>query len=274
MRLAVLSDIHGNLPALEAVRAEIAAERFDLVVNLGDIVSGPLWPRETAARLMALGWPTIAGNHERQALATLACAPADGPPDDDAFAAAALGPAELGWLRSLPAEAALLGGAVHLVHGTARSDLEPLLETVIAGATADGHPGIRAATPAEIHARVVRFAQDAAVSLVLCGHSHVPRGVVLARGDSRLSPLVIVNPGSVGRPAYAHDRPFPHEVETVSPHARWAVVQRTAAGWGFELRATAYDHAAAAARAEHSGTADAADWAHELRTGRTRRATA
>ena len=48
MRVAVLSDIHGNLPALEAVIDEAGRERVDLVVNLGDIVSGPLWPRETA----------------------------------------------------------------------------------------------------------------------------------------------------------------------------------------------------------------------------------
>jgi hypothetical protein len=75
--MAVLSDIHGNLPALLAVLAQIDAEGITHVVNLGDIVSGPLWPRETAGRLMALGWPTIAGNHERQALAAAASASSD-----------------------------------------------------------------------------------------------------------------------------------------------------------------------------------------------------
>ena len=52
MRLAVVSDIHGNLPALEAVLEDIHAAGADLTVNLGDIVSGPLWPAETAARLI------------------------------------------------------------------------------------------------------------------------------------------------------------------------------------------------------------------------------
>jgi len=47
MRLAIVSDIHGNLPALEAVVANINAARPDLVINLGDCVSGPLWPKET-----------------------------------------------------------------------------------------------------------------------------------------------------------------------------------------------------------------------------------
>ena len=58
MRLAVIADIHGNLLALDAVLTDIAARGVDLTVNLGDCVSGPLWPAETAARLMALGLPT------------------------------------------------------------------------------------------------------------------------------------------------------------------------------------------------------------------------
>ena len=65
LRIAAISDIHGNLPALEAVLADIARRGADLVVNCGDILSGPLWPAETAERLMALNLPTIAGNHER-----------------------------------------------------------------------------------------------------------------------------------------------------------------------------------------------------------------
>ena len=69
MRIAFLSDIHGNLPALQAVRDDMARRGVDQVINGGDILSGPLWPRETADVLMALDWPTIAGNHERQLLA-------------------------------------------------------------------------------------------------------------------------------------------------------------------------------------------------------------
>ena len=56
MRWAVVSDIHGNLPALQAVVADAGA--VDGWLNLGDILSGPLWPRETAEFLMARGWPT------------------------------------------------------------------------------------------------------------------------------------------------------------------------------------------------------------------------
>ena len=69
MRLAVLSDIHGNLPALKVVLADLNARGADMVVNLGDSLSGPLLPRETAEFLMAQPWVHIAGNHERQLLA-------------------------------------------------------------------------------------------------------------------------------------------------------------------------------------------------------------
>ena len=242
-RWAVVSDIHGNLPALEAVLAEIERERVDLVVNLGDILSGPLWPRETAERLMPRGWPTIAGNHERQLLAA-------GRPQGfaDAFAAAQTTPAQRAWLAALPAELEVLGGEAWLIHGTPAADFEPLLETVTPDLGVHGSPGIRAATAAEVRARI----GNREAPLVLCGHSHVPR--VMAVG-----PSLFVNPGSVGLPAYDHDHPYDHVAECGSPHARWAIVERGPHGWQAQLRVTAYDWRAAAARAEAAGRGDWAD---------------
>ena len=71
MKFAVISDIHGNLLALQAVLADIARQGIEQTVNLGDILSGPLQPAETADLLMAQDFPTIRGNHERQVLARL-----------------------------------------------------------------------------------------------------------------------------------------------------------------------------------------------------------
>ena len=65
MRIAVIADIHGNLPALEAVLADIAGRGIAAVFNLGDCASGMMWPGETAALLMARGFPTVRGNHDR-----------------------------------------------------------------------------------------------------------------------------------------------------------------------------------------------------------------
>lgn len=254
MKLAVLSDIHGNLPALQAVAAEAAAEGVQAFVNLGDIVSGPLWPAETAAWLMARGWPTIAGNHERQLLTQ----PSARQGASDAFASRALGEAARTWLAGLPAACTLHDGAVACCHGTPGSDLQYLLETVVRGAP--GEPGIRTANAAEVAQRLGGPGTPRA-EVLLCGHSHTPR-IAWHAG------MLLLNPGSVGLPGFDHDDPLPHVVETGSPHARWALLQHTPAGWQAQLRATAYDWARAAAKAEAEGRGD---WADALATGRVGR---
>ena len=66
MRIAVLADIHGNLRALEAVQADIAKRSPDVIVNLGDNVSGPLQAAATADLLMQRSYVHIRGNHDRQ----------------------------------------------------------------------------------------------------------------------------------------------------------------------------------------------------------------
>ena len=264
-RLAIVSDIHGNLPALEAVWAEIERAAPTLVVNLGDIASGPLWPRETVQWLMAHAaadparWRTLAGNHERQALA----------PDvarmgaSDAYAARALGAPERDWLGALPATQWLLD-EVLLCHGTPASDLVYFMETVVPGFGVDGGRGVRAATAAELSARAAEVpAGDTrsglAAALILCGHTHVPRAMAVPGG-----PLV-VNPGSVGVPAYDDVHPLPHVIENGSPDARWALAERDRHGaWHLQLRSTPYDWRSAVARAQANGRGD---WADALATG-------
>jgi predicted phosphodiesterase len=65
MHIAVIADIHGNMPALEAVLADIQRRNVGRMINLGDSVSGPLWPREVCDLLMARDDLTIRGNHDR-----------------------------------------------------------------------------------------------------------------------------------------------------------------------------------------------------------------
>ena len=246
MKIAALSDIHGNLPALEAVLADIAAQPVDLTVNLGDILSGPLWIAETADRLMALGLPTIAGNHERQLLN-------DAPQRmgaSDAHAAARLRDGHRAWLSALP-KTLQLTPEVFCCHGTPDSDLQYFLETV-------APEGVRRATLAEATTRAGGTMRGVAHAVILCGHTHVPRVMQLA--DGRLA----VNPGSVGLQAFDDLHPHPHLVENASPHARYALLTRLRAGWQVELRSVPYDHEAAARLAE---TNERPDWADALRTG-------
>ena len=253
MKIAAISDIHGNLLALDAVLADIAAAGVDVTVNLGDILSGPLWIGETAERLMALHLPTIRGNHERQLLT-------DSPEKmgaSDAFAAARVTPSQREWLASLP-ETLRLGDEVFCCHGTPQSDLVYFLETVTPGFAGPGAPGVRAATLAEATQRAGEVMHNVANGVILCGHTHVPR--VLRLADGRL----IVNPGSVGLQAYDDAHPHPHVVENGTPHARYALLTRLPAGWQVELRCVPYDWDAASALAEAN---QRGDWADALRSG-------
>ncbi|MEE4453805.1 metallophosphoesterase family protein [Novosphingobium resinovorum] len=246
MAIAVISDIHGNLGALEAVLADARARGASRVVNLGDILSGPLDAVGTAERLMALGLETIRGNHERQLLDLAR----EAMNLSDAATDAVLEPRHRDWLAALPVEM-WLEPDLYACHGSPRSDLEMLLETV-------EPQGCRAATGAEVTERLGGI--DAA--LVLCGHSHKQRAVRLE--DGRL----VVNPGSVGLPAYAEDHPWPHVIESGTSEARYALVERGADGepdaWQVQLCAVAYDWAAAARRAAEGGRED---WARALATG-------
>ena len=254
MRLALISDIHGNLPALDAVLADIATASVDATVNLGDILSGPLWPVETAERLMALGLPTIRGNHERQVLR-----PLDGMGASDRYAAERLSPAHREWLASLPATLRWADDELLCCHGTPASDLQYFLETVTSDHGNHGSRGVRAASHDEV---AERAGQDPSARVIACGHTHMPRTMQL--DDGRL----MVNPGSVGLPAFDDAHPHFHAMETGTPHARYAVIEKTPHGWSVQQRAVAYDWEAAARQAEanHRG-----DWADALRTGRVGR---
>lgn len=253
MKIAAISDIHGNLPALEAVLADIEAQGVDLTVNLGDILSGPLWIAPTADRLMALSLPTIAGNHERQVLTV---AP-DKMGASDAHAAARLSDAHRAWLAALP-KTLRLSDEVFCCHGTPGNDLVYFLETVTPDFKDSASPGIRRATMDEAAARAGDAMRGVAHGVILCGHTHIPR--VMRLGDGRL----VVNPGSVGLQAYDDDHPHAHIVENGTPHARYAVLARMSAGWRVEMRLVPYDHESAARLADSNGRPD---WSRALRTG-------
>jgi len=241
-RVALVADIHGNLAALEAVAADIRRRGVDRVLNLGDNLSGPLLPRETALFLMGEDWISLAGNHERQLLT-------QGPGErcaSDEYAYSQLTSSEIKWLRTLPARTRLSPG-IFACHGTPASDAEYFLETI-------ERRRVRPADRAEIGTRL----GDERSFLVVCGHSHIPRAVRTARGQ------LIVNPGSVGLPAYEDAAPVPHIVETGTPDARYAIVEKSKDGWIVSVFSVPYDFKSMAklARLRHRP-----DWERALLSG-------
>lgn len=243
MKLAVLADIHGNAPALRAVMADM--RRFDVseVINLGDHFSGPIEPAATADLLLNADFHSVCGNHDRwlieQDISEM------GP--TDRFAFDALKPGHLAWLRTLDATKTL-SSDIFLCHGTPTSDETYWLERV------DGNGLVRFADKNEIEAK----AKGIQANLMLCAHSHVPRCVRLTDGR------VLLNPGSVGCPAYEDHEPVYHRVQTGTPNASYAIVEGTGKHREITFRSIPYDTQEAVVLARSNGRED---WARALATG-------
>jgi diadenosine tetraphosphatase ApaH/serine/threonine PP2A family protein phosphatase len=212
VRVAAIYDVHGNLPALDAVLAEPDVAGADLLLVGGDIASGPL-PGATIERLRGIGDRArfLRGNADRELVERF-----DGGPGGGAevwerrtdWAAGELTRPQRDFLAALPATIALevdgLGRTL-FCHGSPRSDEEIL-------------------TCLTDEARLAAALGGVEEQVVVCGHTHV-------QFDRSPGPARVVNAGSVG---------MPYEEE---PGAYWALL-----GPGVELRRTAYDLDAAAAR--------------------------
>lgn len=210
MRVAVLADIHGNLPALDAVLAEVEAAGVDKIVLNGDMTTGPM-PAQTLDRLIGLGdravW--VGGNCEREVVAAYDGAPDPALPPEvrvpTEYCATQLGPARRDLLAGLPLSETLevTGlGPVLFCHATAYSDTKIVL---VDSPVADYHAGFDGTTE----------------PTVLLGHTHMPFDRLADRRR-------FVNPGSVGMP-YGN------------PGAYWALL-----GPDVVLRRTGYDAETAA----------------------------
>lgn len=241
-KIAVISDIHGNIVALEAVVQDIQRRNVEAVINLGDHVSGPLWPQETLEYLKRQDWMHILGNHDRQLFEQHPTLHSQ----SDRHAYQSLTHDDLDWFRTLSFQLELQPEIVTF-HGSPLNDTIYLLETIEHGRT-------RLATLREIKERL----GSSPGSLMLCGHSHLPR--VVEMPDNQL----FVNPGSVGLPAYDDVQPEPHVMETGSPHARYALVEQIEESWRVELIAISYDFHVAAEQARKHGRPD---WEQGLQTG-------
>ena len=173
LRIAVLSDIHGNLPALEAVLNEVGRERPDLIVFGGDVASGPM-PAETIELLRTLeGARFVRGNADRGLIEEFdGKTPSAMPGPSAGWCASQLNSAQRDFLASFEDRFEVDG--VLFCHASPRNDTDVFTVE----------------TPDE---RVRKLMSGVTAGMVVCGHTHM-------QFDRRVDALRIVNPGSVGMP--------------------------------------------------------------------------
>jgi putative phosphoesterase len=225
MRVAALYDIHGNLPALEAVLQAVRQAEVDTILVGGDVIPGPM-PGETLTTLMNFPIPAhyIAGNGEREMLEYLGgtgqAQVSERLRDLLRWTEQQLQPnldwVAAGWPKTVRIEIDGLG-AVLFCHATPRDDFEIFTRL----------------TPEE---RLLPVFEGLDVSTVVCGHTHMPF-------DRTVGTLRVVNAGSVGMPFG-------------EPGADWLLL-----GPDVEFRHTAYDLNQAAERVRATGYPQAEDFA-------------
>src|SRR5262245_9652079 len=225
MRVAALYDIHGNLPALEAVLAEIRRERIDRIVVGGDVVPGPM-PRETIGCLRELDVPAqfIRGNGDREIVSWRPGVESTAIPEPYRetmrWVAREIRDGDEQWLASWPETLRLEipdVGEVLFCHATPRNDTD-----VFTRLTPEG--------------RLRPVFDEVGAGVVVCGHTHM-------QFDRMIGGVRVVNAGSVGMP-YGE------------PGAHWLLLGRE-----ITLRHTKYDLEKAAEVVRGTSYPQAADFA-------------
>jgi putative phosphoesterase len=236
VRVAIFSDVHSNLPALEAVLADIEAAGVDERYALGDLVGYAPWPNEVLVRLQQEAFPIVMGNYddgtgfERDDCGCAYTNPVEKALGDESFAWTKGNVTEgnKAWLRSLRPEIRFEadGKRYLLVHGSPRRINEYLYED----------------KPDETFERI---AAGADADVIVCGHTHRPY-------DKTVGGARFVNVGSAGKP------------KDGDPRACWALLD-TAADT-VEFRRVPYDVEEAARAVEASDLPS--EFANQLREAR------
>ena len=241
---AIISDIHGNSLALEAVLRDIKSRGIEKIINLGDHFFGALEPEVVAGILRENEMLCISGNTDREILESI-----DGKLEKEGMdrVKADLSQQSISWLRQLP-KTATLDALFFVCHGTPESDDEYLLEMVTAN-------GVFVYNDEELIKRTDPIKER----IILCGHSHVNRVVYLSNDK------IILNPGSVGLPAYLGNGAHRFAMESMTPHAKYAIVHADGNAISIEQVHCTYDWHRASEAARNNGNEK---WALFLLHGR------
>lgn len=202
MRVAVFSDIHGNLPALEAVLDDVQRRSPDVIVVAGDLVNRGPQSAQVVSRLRDLNYPTLKGNHERYLInAVTATDPREGGDtyESTRWAMRQLSADQIAYLNDLPTSVWVEDCVI--VHASPRHDQDGIFPK-----TSD----------TELNEKLHGFTH------VVCGHTHL--SLIRPWRDG-----LVVNAGSVGNSFEGDTR------------GRYAWLERRHTGWDAEIICVDYD---------------------------------
>ena len=242
MKIAILSDIHGNSWALNEVLKDIKTKGIETIINLGDSLNGPLDPYGTFKLLNENNTLSISGNGDRLILESLDLTSES---KTSEYVKTQIDNDVIEWLKKLPFE--LIYNNIYCCHASPDNDTTYLLENLLPGYIA-----------VKEYSEIDNKLKDIKQEIIVCGHSHVSR-IVKTKNKT------ILNAGSVGLPAYDDELPIPHKMENFNSFAKYSIITLTENPVKIEQVAIPYDYEIAAKVAEKN---ERSDWAKWIRTGR------
>jgi len=240
VKIAVISDIHGNKDALKAVLEDIKYKSIDKIYNLGDTLYGPLFPLETYEMIKSTDIKSVSGNCDRILLQSS--------PENPTvqYVLDMLTEEHKSWLMNLPFS--IQTDDFYFCHASPENDELYMLNEITPNAVTLKQPE-----------EIMKLVKDIPQNIIFCGHSHLPTIVFLPNNK------IIINPGSVGLPAYEEDEPFYYKIESGTPFANYTVVEKRNGEWIIEQLSIPYDTTEVIKQSEGQNRSD---WARALKYGR------
>lgn len=242
-RIAILSDIHGNYWALNAVIRDIELRGVENIFDLGDSLYGPLDPKNTYKLIKKKKIKSILGNQDRLIIENWKKQKL---PPTLAYVKSQINQEVWDWLSGLPSTRSI-GKKFFICHGTPYSDEDYLISKV-------ENKNIRPRIADDLESDTLNISQR----IILCGHDHLPKTISINDGKT------LINPGSVGLQAYTDKHPKKHSIQTCNPFAKYCIIEYDEYSVVIEQLSVHYDWEEAARCAEKN---QRPDWARWLRTG-------
>lgn len=217
MKIAILSDIHSNVYALEEVIKDIKNRDIEVVLNLGDMFYGPIEPRATYDLIRKNKFINILGDKDREILEASLEQLENNPLLKYVYKD--LGEDVLYWIQDLPFEK-IIGGTYYMIHGTYFDDTQNLLENEKKEKRSDEE--------------IIKLTDNIEAPFIFCGNSYNPNYHRLNTGQ------IVINPGSVG----------------LQKEASYSILTIEDNQYNLEQINVAYDYEKAANKAKENGKTD------------------